>query len=225
MRLAAIAVLSGAHQVWHAAGWLEGGLVISYEKFIMDLDHCGAMMTLFQGLATDEEALARDSYMETGPGKNFLPTANTLRHYATANFEPDIPEPGTYEAWVEGGGPTLEQRAHLRWKRILEEYKPPPMDAAARGALDDYKALQGGGKAPSMGRHENPYRLVQISPPRIMTHPQSPPACRSPVCQAGGTTTIREAGDVKSRGCGIPGTAKMAWTIRIALAQPVQRHR
>ena len=133
-------LLSGAHQVWHAAGWLEGGLVMSYEKFIMDLDHCGAMMTLLQGLATDEEALTRDSYMETGPGKNFLSTANTLRHYATANFEPDIPEPGAYEAWVEGGGPTLEQRAHLRWKRILEEYKPPPMDADARGALDDYVA-------------------------------------------------------------------------------------
>ena len=68
------ALLSGAHQVWHAAGWLEGGLVMSYEKFIMDLDHCGAMLKLLQGFQTDDEAFGKDAYFETGPGENFLST-------------------------------------------------------------------------------------------------------------------------------------------------------
>ena len=79
-------LLSGAHLVWHSAGWLEGGLVMSYEKFIMDLDQCGAMMTVLQGFGTDEEAFGRDAYDETGPGENFLSTRHTLRHYQTANF-------------------------------------------------------------------------------------------------------------------------------------------
>ena len=85
-------LLSGAHQVWHAAGWLEGGLVMSYEKFVMDLDHCGAMLKMLQGFGTDEESFGRDAYLETGPGENFLSTGHTLRHYARANFEPAIPE-------------------------------------------------------------------------------------------------------------------------------------
>ena len=133
-------LLSGAHQVWHAAGWLEGGLVMSYEKFVTDLDHCGAMMTLLQGFDTDEEAFGRDAYHETGPGQNFLSTAHTLRHFATANFQPDIPEGGPFETWSENGSLTSDQRATGRWKQMLDAYKPPNMDEGIRAALDDFVA-------------------------------------------------------------------------------------
>ena len=131
-------LLSGAHQVWHSAGWLEGGLVMSYEKFIMDLDHCGAMMTMLQGFATDEEAFGRDAYHETGPGRNFLSTAHTLRHCAEANFQPDILEAGPFETWSENGSPTAEQRATARWKQMLADYKAPPMDDSVRAALNEF---------------------------------------------------------------------------------------
>ena len=131
-------LLSGAHQVWHAAGWLEGGLVMSYEKFVMDLDHCGAMMTLLQGFDTDPEAFGRDAYIETGPGENFLSTKHTLRHYATANFSPQIPEPGPFETWQEAGAPTLAERATARWQQMLADYETPPMDAEIKAALVDF---------------------------------------------------------------------------------------
>ncbi len=134
------ALLSGSHQVWHAAGWLEGGLTMSYEKFVMDLDHCGAMLRFLQGIDTGAEALARDAYLETGPGANFLSTGHTLRHYADANFEPDLPEAGPYETWQEHGARTLEQRASARWKAMLAAYEPPPMEEGAREALEDYVA-------------------------------------------------------------------------------------
>lgn len=133
-------LLSGAHQVWHAAGWLEGGLVMSYEKFIMDLDHCGAMMTMLQGFGTDEEAFGRDAYYETGPGKNFLSTGHTLRHFATANFQLDIPEAGPFETWIENGSPTSDQRATARWKQILTDYEAPPMDENIHTALTEFVA-------------------------------------------------------------------------------------
>jgi trimethylamine--corrinoid protein Co-methyltransferase len=133
-------LLSGAHQVWHAAGWLEGGLVMSYEKFIMDIDHCGAMMTLLQGIKADEEAFGRDAYFETGPGENFLSTQHTLRHYATANFQPGVPEAGPFETWAENGKLTADQRATERWKRILKDYKAPPMDEAVHAVLLDFVA-------------------------------------------------------------------------------------
>ncbi len=135
-------LLSGAHQVWHAAGWLEGGLVMSYEKFVMDLDHCGAMMTMLQGFGTEAEAFGRDAYFETGPGANFLSTQHTLRHYATANFQPDIPEAGPFETWSEAGAPTLAERATARWHQMLDDYEAPSMDAGIRVALDDFVAAR-----------------------------------------------------------------------------------
>ena len=133
-------LLSGAHQVWHAAGWLEGGLVMSYEKFIMDLDHCGAMLTMLQGFGTDAEAFGRDAYQETGPGQNFLSTQHTLRHFATANFQPDIREAGPFETWTENGSLTADQRATARWKQMLADYRAPPMDDGIRAALADFVA-------------------------------------------------------------------------------------
>jgi trimethylamine---corrinoid protein Co-methyltransferase len=135
-------LLSGAHQVWHAAGWLEGGLVMSYEKFIMDLDHCGAMLTMLQGFDTDSEAFGRDAYHETGPGQNFLSTQHTLRHFATANFQPDIREAGPFETWAENGSPTADQRATARWKQMLADYQPPPMDNALHAALAEFVAAR-----------------------------------------------------------------------------------
>ena len=64
-------VLSGSHQIWHAAGWLEGGLTMSYEKFVMDLDNCGALLRLIQGMIVDDENLSRQSYREVEPGPEF----------------------------------------------------------------------------------------------------------------------------------------------------------
>ncbi len=133
-------LLSGGHQVWHAAGWLEGGLVMSYEKFVMDLDHCGAMLKMLQGFDTDEEAFGRDAYAEAGPGENFLSTGHTLRHYTTANFEPKVPEAGPFESWEEAGRLTTDQRAAARWQQMLAEYQEPAMPASTRTALEDFVA-------------------------------------------------------------------------------------
>ena len=133
-------LLSGANQVWHAAGWLEGGLVMSYEKFIMDLDHCGAMLKMLQGFGTDDEAFGRDAYEEAGPGDNFLSTSHTLRHYTKANYEPSIPEAGPYEMWVENGCLTADQRASARWREMLADYQEPEMEQGPRAALAEFVA-------------------------------------------------------------------------------------
>lgn len=131
-------LMSGTHQVWHAAGWLEGGLTMSYEKFVMDLDHCGAMLRMLGGFETDAEAMAKDAYAEAGPGENFLSTSHTLRHFRTANFQPDIPEAGPFETWVENGSPTAEDRANARWKRMLDTYEKPEMEAGVEEALTEF---------------------------------------------------------------------------------------
>ena len=133
-------LLTGAHQVWHAAGWLEGGLTMSYEKFILDADNCGAMLKLMRGMEVNAETLARDAYGEVSPGENFLSTGHTMRHFASANFEPQVAEPGPYETWTENGSPTAAERANHRWKAMLASYEAPPIDEGVDEALQDYVA-------------------------------------------------------------------------------------
>ena len=133
-------VLSGANQVWHAAGWLEGGLTMSYEKFILDLDNCAALLRLTQGMEVSAETLTRASYTEAGPGDNFLATAHTLATYATANTPTLLPDPGPYEAWVEAGQPNAAQRVNTVWKHLLSAYEAPPLDPQIRARLEAYVA-------------------------------------------------------------------------------------
>lgn len=113
---------------------------MSYEKFVMDLDHCGAMLKLLQGFATDDEAFGRDAYLETGPGENFLSTSHTLRHYTSANFEPRIADAGPFESWVENGSQTSDQRASALWRQMLEDYQRPDMNLGTLAALEDFVA-------------------------------------------------------------------------------------
>ncbi len=133
-------ILAGANFVLQAAGWLEGGLAIGYEKFVMDLDHCGMMLRMLGGLAIDDAGLATEAYREAGPGQAFLGTAHTLAHFETANYLSDLADTASYEAWTEAGSEDLERRAHRRWKEMLAGYQAPPLDPAVDEALLDFMA-------------------------------------------------------------------------------------
>ena len=133
-------LLAGTNLILHAAGWLEGGLTISYEKFAMDLDHCGMMLRMLSGLVIDDNALAADAYREAGPGGAYLATAHTLANFESANFDSDLADTSSYEQWTEDGGHDLERRANRRWKEMLAEHQAPPLDPAVDEALQDFMA-------------------------------------------------------------------------------------
>ena len=121
-------ILAGTNYVIHAAGWLEGGLVMSYEKFVMDLDRCGMLHRQLGGLTLDENALGFDAYLEAGPGGTHLATAHTLRNFETANHRSGLADTGSYEQWIEDGSNDSQQRANLVWKKMLADYQAPPID-------------------------------------------------------------------------------------------------
>jgi trimethylamine--corrinoid protein Co-methyltransferase len=133
-------MLAGAHYVLHAAGWLEGGLTMGYEKFVIDLDHCAMMQRMLAGLTIDANALARDAYRQAGPGGNFLGTAHTLANFESANYLSELADTGSYEQWLENGAETIEQRANRRWKQMLADYREPAIDPAIDAALLDFIA-------------------------------------------------------------------------------------
>lgn len=131
-------MMAGSNFIFHAAGWLEGGLTMGYEKFAADLDHCGMMLRMLAGLDINEESLAADAYLEAGPGGNYLGTAHTLNHFETANYLSDLADTSSFEQWDEDGRFDLEQRGHRRWQAMLANYEAPPIDPAIEEALRDF---------------------------------------------------------------------------------------
>lgn len=131
-------MLAGTNIVFHAAGWLEGGLTMGYEKFVMDLDHCGMMLRLIQGLEIDEDTLAAGAFEEAGPGVNFLGTAHTLAHFETANYQSDLADTQSFEQWTETGAQDMQCRAQLQCKAMLQGEGAPPLDRAVDEALEEF---------------------------------------------------------------------------------------
>jgi trimethylamine--corrinoid protein Co-methyltransferase len=133
-------VLAGVNFVLHAAGWLEGGLAVGYEKFIMDADQCGMMATFIQGIDLSDNGQALDAIRENGPGQHFLGTAHTLANFESAFYRSPIADNNSFEQWQEDGSLDAAQRANAIWKRMLAEYEAPAIDPAVDEALLDFIA-------------------------------------------------------------------------------------
>ena len=134
------AIMAGANFIFQAAGWLESGLTIGYEKFVMDAEQCGALARLVAGLDINADQLAGEAYLEAGIGNNFLGVAHTMRHYKTANYRAELADVTPFEQWSEAGSKDMQQRAYECWTGMLAEYEAPPIDPAIDEALLDYIA-------------------------------------------------------------------------------------
>lgn len=134
------AVQGGANYILHAAGFLDGLLSMSYEKFVMDTDMCGALHAYLNGMEVTDDTLGHDALAENGPGEHLFGTAHTLRHYRTAYWDSALNDDQTFETWDEQGGADAAQRANRRWKETLAQYEAPAMDEATDEALKDFIA-------------------------------------------------------------------------------------
>jgi trimethylamine---corrinoid protein Co-methyltransferase len=130
--------LAGVNFVLHTTGWLEGGLSMGYEKFVMDADQAGMMHTLLAGVDLSENGQAMDAIREVGPGKHFLGCAHTQANFETAFYRSPLADNNSYEQWEAEGSTDMAQRANKLWKKQLAEYEAPPMDPAVDEALLDY---------------------------------------------------------------------------------------
>jgi trimethylamine--corrinoid protein Co-methyltransferase len=132
------AVMGQAHVIKHAAGWLEGGLCASFEKFIIDIDMLQMMCETLKPLQVNESTLALDSIVEAGHGGHFFGTAHTLANYSTAFYEPLVSDWSNFETWSENGEQTAYQRANKVYRQALVDYEEPAMDASIRESLQQY---------------------------------------------------------------------------------------
>jgi len=131
-------ILAGTNFVLHAAGWLEGGLSIGYEKFILDLDQCGMAGVFVKGVDLSENGQALDAIRENGPGMHFLGNSHTLANFENAFYRSETADNNSFEQWLEDGALDSPQRANKIWKRMLAEYEAPPLDPGIDEALVEY---------------------------------------------------------------------------------------
>ena len=136
------AVQSGANFVYHAAGWLEGGLIASPEKFIMDCEVIQMIQRYLEPAtwATTDEDIAFDAIREVGPQGHFFGVQHTQDRYETAFYSPFVSDWRNYEAWELAGSVWTAERAHKLFKDIMHEFTPPPMDEAVKDELMDFVA-------------------------------------------------------------------------------------
>ena len=127
-----------ANMVMHGAGWMEGGLVASFEKVILDAEMLQGIGEFMQPIVVDADTLALEAIGEVGPGGHFFGVGHTLARYETAFYAPMLSDWRNFETWREAGALTAAQRANAIWKQLLAEYQPPPLDPVKEEALRGY---------------------------------------------------------------------------------------
>ncbi|HIL63403.1 MAG TPA: methyltransferase, partial [Porticoccaceae bacterium] len=132
------AVMGHGNLVYHAAGWLEGGLVASFEKLVLDIELIQHLVHLLQPIDTSESELGLDAIAAVAPGGHFFGTEHTMARYENAFYEPFLSDWQNSESWAAAGAADATERATDTWQDILKDFEAPPLDVARREALDDF---------------------------------------------------------------------------------------
>jgi trimethylamine--corrinoid protein Co-methyltransferase len=130
--------LAGVNFMLHTAGWLEGGLAMGYEKFIMDADQANMIAKLLEGVDMSDNGQAMDALREVGPGSHFLGATHTQANFETAFYRSNTADNNSFEQWEIEGSQDAAQRANRIWKQMLDDYEPPALDPAIDEALIDF---------------------------------------------------------------------------------------
>lgn len=134
------AFLAGTNWIMHSAGWLEGGLVACYEKFVMDIELIRMLQAEFTPLEIDDASLAFDAHVEVGHGGHFLGAAHTMDRFRDCFYRPMLSSSDNFERWTRNGAKNTAVRANEMAHKKIEEYEKPPMDDAIKAELDEFVA-------------------------------------------------------------------------------------
>lgn len=135
-------LLAGVNFMLHSCGWLEGGLVSSFEKFVMDADQLGTLHHIARGVEMDENAQAMDAIREVGPGGHYLGCDHTQNNFKKAFWKSDLLDYKPFETWEDEGARDTQTLASERVKKMLNDYQQPALDPGIAEGLRDYIATK-----------------------------------------------------------------------------------
>ena len=138
------AVMGGVNLLLHGAGWLEGGLLTSFEKMVIDADLLNMVTAMLQPVTIDDAALAVEAIAEVGPAGHFFGTQHTQDRYDTEHFQPMVSSWSNFEMWDEAGRVESHQRAETLARTLIDAHVEPPMADGRRMALDEFVARRVG---------------------------------------------------------------------------------
>jgi trimethylamine---corrinoid protein Co-methyltransferase len=134
------AVLGKANLVYHAAGWLEGGLTASFEKVVLDAELLQSMAEVLTPIDVNDDTLGLAAMSEVAPGGHFFGCEHTMARFETAFYRPLLSDWQNHENWEAAGAQDATERATAIWQQLLAEFEEPPMDPGIREGLDAYIA-------------------------------------------------------------------------------------
>ena len=132
------ALLGGVNFCLHSAGWLEGGLVSSLEKLVMDADQLGVLHSIAEGVDMSEDAQAMGAIREVGPGGHYLGCEHTQNNFKNSFWRSDVLDYKPFETWTEDGEKDTVTLANEKVHKMLSDYIQPPIDPSIDEALKAY---------------------------------------------------------------------------------------
>ena len=152
------AVMGHGNFIYHAAGWLEGGLVASFEKVVVDCEMLQHMRKLLAPVAITREEIGLEAMREVGPGGHFFGCDHTMARFRDAFYEPFLSDWQNQENWQLAGAKDATARATDVWQRVLKEFEAPPLDPAVAEALEAFAAH----RREAIGKEEPPLEPVPL---------------------------------------------------------------
>ncbi len=132
------AIMAHTNFIAHGVGWLEAGLVASFEKFIIDLENVAMFTHYLKGFKIDRESLVLDEIHNVGSGGHHFGTDHTMANYDNTFYEPVLSDRLGYEPWVANGSEDALVRANKIWKQLLKSHERPALDIAIEEELADF---------------------------------------------------------------------------------------
>ena len=138
------AIMSHTNMIMHSIGWLEGGLVASFEKMVVDAEMLRSWADVLKPIEVGTDDLALDAILGVAPGGHFFGEPHTLERYETAFYDPILSDWRNFETWEEDGARSATERAHTMWQELLAGYEKPPIDPAVEAELEAFVARRKG---------------------------------------------------------------------------------
>jgi trimethylamine--corrinoid protein Co-methyltransferase len=136
-------LLAGATVIIHSAGWLEGGLTVSYEKIITDVEVLNMVAELCAGnkAGADEIGFA-NALSQVAPSGHFFAAPQTMDRYTTEFYEPIVHDYANFGTWTERGARDASTRATEVWEAILAQPEAMMTPPDRMAALEDFIATR-----------------------------------------------------------------------------------